>query len=159
MKSPRRFSTEELPFVPQKVFLWAHSFALRKRSIARRFLYLLLKSMFLGLFSSDTEAPGPTGEIFLNGNRLMIDFESSDKNRSTIDDFEGPRNEPKGRLFEVQKKTFMWKTALETSFHELQMVRSPMRDCCFAQQTVSLKNCADRLPTCGVKTRKWQEVP
>jgi hypothetical protein len=35
---------------------------------------------FLGLLSSDTEAPGPNEANLLNGNRLMIDFESSDKN-------------------------------------------------------------------------------
>ena len=86
-------------------------------------------------------------------------FKSNDKNRPTIDDSEGPRDEPKGRLFEVQREALLWKTALETSLHKLQMVRSSMRDRCIAQQKISLKNCADRLPTCGVKTLKWQEVP
>ena len=33
MKSPRRFSTEKPPFVPQKVFLWAHLLVLRNRPI------------------------------------------------------------------------------------------------------------------------------
>ena len=35
---------------------------------------------FLGLLSSDTEAPGPNEATLLNGNRLMIDFMSKDKN-------------------------------------------------------------------------------
>ena len=50
----------------------------------------------MGLLLSDTEDPGPNETIPLNRNRLMIDFESDDKNRPTIDDFEGRRNEPKG---------------------------------------------------------------
>ena len=83
-------------------------------------LIITLKiDVFLGLLLSDTGVPGPTGAILLNGNRLMIGFESKDKNdpRSTIS--EGPRDEPKGRLFEVQRENFLWKTALETSFHHL----------------------------------------
>ena len=59
----------------------------------------------------------------------------------------------------VQREALLWKTALDTSLHKLQMARGSMRDYCIAQQTISLKNCADRLPTCGVKTLKWQEVP
>ena len=59
----------------------------------------------------------------------------------------------------VQMGTLLWKTSLKISLHKLQMVRSFMRDRCIAQQAISLKNCADRLPTCGVKTLKWQEVP
>ena len=92
---------------------------------------------FGGLLSSDTEAPGPNEATLLNANRSIIDFESSDWNFPTIDNFEGRRDEPKGRLFEVQRNTFMWKTTSEASFHHLQMVRGSMRDCCVAQQTIS----------------------
>ena len=59
----------------------------------------------------------------------------------------------------VQWEALLWKTALETSLHKIKVFRSSMRGRCIAQQKISLKNCADRLPTGGVKTLNWQEVP
>ena len=150
----RWFSTEKPPSVPHKAFLWAHLLVLRNcRSSEDSYHYSQNRSLIY-LHLGGWLRWGPRLPCQMNGAqktsilRLMIGM---------FDDRpfpEGRRDAPKERLFMVQRETLLWKTALETSLHKLQMVRSSMRERCIAQQTISLENCADRLPTCGVETQK-----
>ena len=83
MKSPRRFSTEKSPFVPQKASLWAHLLVVRTSSIVNfksQFLSLLSKSI-INLFPFRRMVPvGPGASVSDERIPKNIDFESIDKN-------------------------------------------------------------------------------
>ena len=123
--------TEKSSFVPQKVFLWAHLLVLRSRRSSNGFCHYSQNRSLIYFHPGGSRRWAPGLPCRMKGAPKGIDFKSNDRNRSTIDDFEGPGDEPredflryKGRLscgkppWRLHSASFRWSEApCATSSH------------------------------------------